>query len=362
MIGVIQTSPAPYRENTFLACEKKFSWRFNVATFPDGMDTHPEWCFRSLKEDYIGHAPKTFKILGRKLVYNSDIYRWLKSEKFEAILIEGYNSFTNIFAIIYCLLKKIPIILGVDSVENPGFKIIKKFLYRNVSAFWVPGIRTKKYLLSEGVVCKKIYFGKYTYDYGDLFKIVKQTDQVSLKKTYNISDDEIVFLFVGKLIASRNVSLLLNAFREIQNDNVKLIIIGDGPDEDKVMNCGDDRVIYIPRVPLSELYGFYAISDIYIHPGAEPFSLAVVQAVASNLIVIASNKVGAVDDVVKENGLLLSKYSVEELVASIKFALKNFDFMKSEAYKMGNFVRNERSVQFASDQLNEAIKYVINSK
>lgn len=361
MIGVIQVHSAPYRDYTFLECQKKAPWKWIVATFPDGMHTHPEWNYLSVKEDYIGDPPKVFNLFGRKMVYNPDIRKWLKEYHFDAILIEGYNSLTNIFAILYCIWKKIPIILGVDSVNNPGYKFLKKILYHIVSAFWVPGERSKNYLLSEGVDGRKIFLGKYTYDYREIYEIIKKTNKASVKNTYNITNDEIVILFVGKLIKSRNIGFLLDSFREIKK-NIKLIVIGDGPEEGKVTRCQDDRIIYIPRVPLSNLYSFYAISDIYIHPGSEPYSLAVVQAVVADLIVISSKDVGAVDDVIThgENGLLIEKNCKEDLINAINYVLINFNRMKVNAQKRGNFIRNERSINFASNQLIDAVKYIKN--
>lgn len=359
MIGVIQVHSAPYREYTFLECQKKSSWKWVVATFPEGSHTHPEWNYRPVKEDYIGATPKVYNLFGRKMVYNPDIYKWLKDYHFDAILIEGYNSLTNVIAILYCIWKRIPVILGLDSVNNPGYKFLKKLLYKKVSAFWVPGVRSKNFLLSEGVDCKKIFLGKYTYDYREMYGIIKKMNKDSIKKLYHIANDEIVILFVGKLIKSRNIGLLLDSFREIKK-NIKLIIIGDGPEEGKVINCQNERIIYIPKVPLSNLYSFYAVSDIYIHPGSEPYSLAVVQAVAADLIVISSKDVGAVDDVIihGENGLLIEKNSKENLINAIKYVLNNFNRMKINARKSGNFVRNEKSINFASDQLIEAVNYV----
>ena len=360
MIGIIQVISAPYRDNTFLACQEDHSWDINVATFPDGMDTHPEWNYHPLKEDYIGKPPKTINVLGRKMVYNSDIRKWFKENKFEAVLIEGYNSFTNIYAIMHCFRKNIPLILGLDSVTNPGHKVLKKYLYNRASAFWVPGLRSRNYLLSEGINGDKIFLGKYTYDYKELYEIVNRTDRKSQRRSVNIQDDDIVFLFVGKLIESRNIALLLNAFHKLKDDHLKLIIIGDGPEEYKIGECKDSRIIHIPRVPLSELYNYYAISDIYVHPGAEPYSLAVVQAVASDLIVVASRDVGAVDDVIKnnENGILFSYGNQEELQSSLNHVLDNYDLMKEYARKSGEFVRDKRSIEYSSAQLSDAIKYV----
>ena len=360
MIGIIQASPAPYREKTFILCNEKMNNGVEVATFPDGMDTHPEWEYKSLKEDYIGELPKSYVIFGRTMVFNSDIKSWIRSKKWDALLIEGYNSFTNIYALLYAFIHHIPVILGVDSVENPGYKTIKARLYRNVSAFWVPGRRSRDYLISEGVPKEKIFLGKYTYDLLEIKKNIDNIDKSSIQKRLNIKKTDIVFLFVGKLIPSRNVNMLLNAFSNLVNDNVKLIIIGDGPDEHLVSNCSDNRLVHIPRVPLAKLYDYYAIADVYVHPGAEPYSLAVVQAVASNLIVVSSKSVGAIDDVLVEgkNGYTFHYGDVSGLSKALCATLKNFEQLKHMAAEQGQVVRQKRGIDFSSDELIRAYQYV----
>ena len=261
--------------------------------------------------------------------------------------------------LLYAFIHHIPVILGLDSVENPGHKFIKARLYKKVSAFWVPGNRSRDYLISEGVPKDKIFLGKYTYDLLEIKKKIDSIDKSSIQRRLNIKNTDIVFLFVGKLIPSRNVNLLLKAFSNIENDNVKLIIIGDGPDEYLVKDCPDNRLIHIPKVPLSELYDYYSVADIYVHPGAEPYSLAVVQAVASDMVIIASKNVGAVDDVVKdkENGVLFEPNKPKELNDSMNIVLTNIDAMKSRATIMGAYIRENRSIEFAAKQLNEAFKY-----
>ena len=364
MIGIIQVSPAPYRERTFVLCNEKMNNGVEVATFPDGMDTHPEWEYKSLKEDYIGEHPKSYVVFGRTMVFNSDVKSWIRSKKWDALLIEGYNSFTNIYALLYAFIHHIPVILGVDSVENPGHKSIKARLYKKVSAFWVPGKRSRDYLISEGVPEEKIFLGKYTYDLLEIKNRIDNIDKNSILKRLNIKNTDIVFLFVGKLIPSRNVNLLLKAFSNLTNDNVKLVIIGDGPDEHLVSNCSDNRLIYIPRVPLAELYDYYAIADVYVHPGAEPYSLAVVQAVATDTIVVSSSSVGAIDDVLIEgqNGYTFEYGDYDGLYEKLQNVLNNYTELKTSACKQGEIIRNNKSVEFSSEQLLKGIDYVLKSK
>ena len=359
MIGIIQVGAAPYRDRTFQLLNAKCKGQVEVATFPDGMDTHPEWKYTPLKEDYVGKKPKQYYLFGRIMAFNSDIKGWLKSYKWDLLIIEGYNSITNLYAICYASMHGIPIILGLDSIENPGHKRLKSFLYSRMKAFWVPGKRSEKYLLSEGVKKEKIYQGKYTYDLNEVKSHVESYNKNNIRVKYNIKPDAIVLLFIGKLIPTRNVAQLLNAFSCIQDKKLHLIIIGNGPDEDKVKKYEDNRLTYIPQVPLSELYKYYAISDVYIHPGREPYSLAVVQAVAADLVIISSKEVGAVDDVVEnnKNGITFSYGDEKGIKDSILKVVKNYQRMKMGAITQGMHVRSNRSVEYASNQLYEAVKY-----
>ena len=57
----------------------------------------------------------------------------------------------------------------------------------------------------------------------------------SLRKVLNISKKDFIVLFVGRLAAEKNIEFLINVQVKLikKYPNIKLLIVGDGPDKDK---------------------------------------------------------------------------------------------------------------------------------
>ena len=63
----------------------------------------------------------------------------------------------------------------------------------------------------------------------DLYDVIKIKE---LQKIYNISKKDITVIFVGRLAKEKNIEFLIKNHEELvkHNKNIKLLIIGDGPD------------------------------------------------------------------------------------------------------------------------------------
>ena len=96
------------------------------------------------------------------------------------------------------------------------------------------------------------------------------------------------------------------------------------------------RIIFVP--PSSNLWEYYAASDVFVFPTIyEPFGLVITEAMASAVPVITSRVAGAADLIIDGvNGLLLSEPSdVSDLAAKIELLLSDAELRKS----MGERVR-----------------------
>ena len=153
-------------------------------------------------------------------------------------------------------------------------------MYRRADAFWVPGSKSKAYFEQYVGNERPIYLGSYTDDCVNQMKKVNDSFKIrsSLRNELGISQNSFVFLFVGKLIESRNIGILLGAAERISNENqkIEILVIGEGEENYKIEEYSNkySNVKWIPRVRRSELEKYYAIADAYVHPGEEPYSLA----------------------------------------------------------------------------------------
>ena len=349
-ICAVQFQCAPYRDNTYEYFNSVSTDRIEMQVFGGETETHPEWNYKTDIQKNI-HNVKSGK-------FDPSIKTFLQKERWDAICVAGYNAPTAKYAIIYGLIHSIPIIMQADTVKSGKLSWVKRILYKLFSSIWVPGNAAKSYFMNNGVSENKIFLGEYTYDYEAIKKYVDNVDKSTLRKQMNIGSEDFVFLFVGKLIIDRRIGNLVEAINMISTKKIKFVIIGDGDDINKLEYIKDKScVIHIPSVPLSDLYDFYAVSDAYIHPGKEPFSCAVMQAIAAGLPVITTEEVGASKDFSLDfaNNIIIPFDNVNELYNAINEVYSEREVMKMEAKKAQKYYCSERSIPFAASQLQEAI-------
>ena len=120
--------------------------------------------------------------------------------------------------------------------------------------------------------------------------------KINNKKTeLGITSDDIVMLFVGRVASEKSIDFLIDNHSEIlkKNQNVKLLIVGDGPDLDEYVNLVNknkinNKVIFTGKVPWKDVPLYYGLSDIFVTAShTETQGLTVVEAMAANLPVVA---------------------------------------------------------------------------
>jgi glycosyltransferase involved in cell wall biosynthesis len=130
-------------------------------------------------------------------------------------------------------------------------------------------------------------------------KFVSAPASVELKARYGLGTGPVV-LFLGGLKARKNLSFLLDVWREIANvrPDATLVIAGDGPlggalrRQAASLGLGR-RVVFTGRVPEVDKVAHYSLADLFLFPSTlEGFGLAVGEAMSCGLPVVASDEGG----------------------------------------------------------------------
>lgn len=112
-------------------------------------------------------------------------------------------------------------------------------------------------------------------------------------------DNVINFLFIGTLNIHKGIKFLIESFTSIDNDNIRLIICGDGDLREyiKKISKQDNRVIYKGKVFGEEKENTLLESDVMIVPSIwyEPFGRVVIEGYKYAMPVIAS-KIGGINE------------------------------------------------------------------
>jgi len=155
-----------------------------------------------------------------------------------------------------------------------------------------------------------------------------------IARSFNIKDNDVVFIFAGRLVGWKGVSYIIDAvnYPEVRTLPIKVIIIGNGPEEQKlktkVLNLGiGDKIHFIGFVPNSELPRYYSIADAAVYPsiGDEAFGISIAEAMACGKPVIGSH-IGGIPEVIGNEGscgFLVSPKNPKEIAEKMILLAKN---------------------------------------
>ena len=118
-----------------------------------------------------------------------------------------------------------------------------------------------------------------------------------LKEKLKLNLNDIVLLFVGRVASEKDIEFLINNHSKIlkNNKNVKLLIVGDGPDLENYKKLSkkqkiEDNVIFTGKVSWDDIPLYYSLSDIFVTAShTETQGLTVVEAMAASIPVVALN-------------------------------------------------------------------------
>ena len=290
------------------------------------------------------------------LSFNPGIIREIWKEKFEAILIYGYNSLNNWLVVLTARILGIPILLGGEAFFRPNKrwwqKIIRKILLKiyfpQIKVFLPIGKESKKFYRYYGVPDEKMFLFPYSVD-NDFFikesKIWKGKKEL-LKKEIGIPENMPVILYVSKMISVKRPMDLLKAFERLKRE-AALIFVGDGELRPELEEYASRRkiknVFFAGFKNQSELPKYYSLADIFVFPSAiEQWGLVVNEAMCFGLPIITTNGVAASSDLVRhgENGFIYPPGDVEKLIQYLKKTLED----PTKRQKMG-----EKSLEIISN-------------
>jgi len=141
---------------------------------------------------------------------------------------------------------------------------------------------------------------------------------------------EITVLTVSRLISRKGLEFLIKAMPEIlkENNNVKLIIAGDGPKKNNLEKLAKslgvlENVALLGYVEHKKLPNLYRNADIFILPSLyEGMSNTILEAMASGLPIITTDT-GGTKELIKGNGIIIKKRSNTEIADAVNKIIKD---------------------------------------
>jgi glycosyltransferase involved in cell wall biosynthesis len=237
-----------------------------------------------------------------------NLYQIVK--KFKPKIIHSHLFHSNMYARLLSLTTGIKNISSIHSlVENGKYRSIM-YRYTDWLCFktvFVSNASKSEYLQNKATIQKKCFVINNGFDLNRI-SAASKANVKELRSKYGISEDNFVWLAIGRLVPAKDYLLMLEAFLLLykSNNNSRLLIVGDGEDKNNVSsfierNSLDSIVILID--PILEIDSIYLLSDAYISTSKyESFGMTLVEAIIFNLPIVVT-KNGGSEEILDKSGI-----------------------------------------------------------
>ena len=289
---------------------------------------------------------------------NWKIFKYIKKDKYDHIVATNYSYFTEMAALIYMKLRKIPYYFetdgGIIKNENLLKKIYKKFLISNAKGYFSPSKSSDEYLKYYGARNDLIYRYPFTslFEADILKEIPSEEEQCNLRKELGIRENKIV-LSVGQFIYRKGYDILLKACRSLDEEIGVYIIGGKITKEylDIIKKYNLKNIYFEEFKSKEELSKYYKAADLFVLPTREDiWGLVINEAMAHALPIVTTNNCVSGIELVEENvnGYIIDTEDDKSLTNSIKKILYNENMKlmkinskeKIKAYTIEEMVRS----------------------
>lgn len=294
----------------------------------------PKHVFSCRSFDFKPYPEYKAAVPSRKLI------KWIKKIKPDVIHVHTPASI-GIMGLAIAKFLSIPVVATYHTLIDEYFKLY--FISKNL----------RKGLISDLLISKLV--GKYTRIFYNKFDCVIAPSS-AIKKIlldYNIrvpihvipsgvdtrkfsptrkknNKEEIRILWVGRLGKEKSIDVLLRAFKNVSKrfPKSKLMLIGDGPDRERLENIANKLKInayFLGYVSEDYLKKAYRNAYLFVSPSTtETQGLSVLEAMSSSCPVIVSDSLGF-KDFVKHgfNGLLFNPKNSRDLEKKMILAIEN---------------------------------------
>lgn len=205
---------------------------------------------------------------------------------------------------------------------------------------------------------------------------VSKEELSSLRKKYNIQEDDVVLLFVGRHGEEKRVFELLSQCKKLValKNNCKCLFVGNGPAyeamlEDAKKEIKEGKIIFTSFIPWEEVHKYYEMADIFITASlSEMHSLTILEAQLNSLPIVARRDESYADSIFNGvNGFLTDNDNelLEKIIKLVdskelreKFSIEATNTTKNfsiDTYIKRTLIMYEEVIKAFPNQIDEAM-------
>ncbi|HSD14822.1 MAG TPA: glycosyltransferase family 4 protein [Flavobacterium sp.] len=307
---------------------------------------------------------KTFEVgLTRKITPLQDLkalwqlFRFFKKE--QPFIVHSHTPKAGTIGMLAAKLAGVPnrlhTVAGLPLLETHGNKrrllsLVEKMTYGAATKVFPNSNGLKEIILAEKFCkpekLKVIGQGSSNGIDADYFSVhsVSEIQKTEIKLELGISEDNFVFIFVGRIVADKGINELIKAFSKLQNRNCKLLLVGPFEKElDPLLPDTENEIENNPNIITvgyqNDVRPYFAISNCLVFPSyREGFPNVVMQAGAMGLPSIVSD-INGCNEIISngENGIIIPPKSSAEIFDGLTQLMDNTDLysrLKENAREM----------------------------
>ncbi len=308
-----------------------------IAVSSDGERLRKVGIAEGVRTHEVGLTRKITPLQDLKAVWQ--LYRFLKKER--PFIVHSHTPKAGIVGMLAAKLAGVPhrlhTVAGLPLLETTGIKrtiltAVERLTYSCATKVY-PNSKGLQQIILQGKFCsasKLNVIGEGSSNGIDTEhfsrKSISKAEIESLKAKLNITQDDFVFVFVGRIVGDKGINELVNAFDKISSEtsNVKLLLVGPYEEDlDPLSELTLKRIRENENI-LSvgyqqEVRLFLAVSHCLVFPSyREGFPNVVMQAGAMELPGIVTDINGCNEIISHEkNGLIVTVKSAEALYLAL---------------------------------------------
>lgn len=144
-----------------------------------------------------------------------------------------------------------------------------------------------------------------------------------------IGPQERIAIYCGRLAHEKNLPFMLHALRDVlmEGPGMRLVLVGEGTETEALVRLAatlglGDRVLFPGRIDYKDVPRYYAAADLFVMTSVtEVGPLALLEAMASGLPVVALSANGAADTVTPGVDGLLTPHDPAEFARAVRYLL-----------------------------------------
>jgi len=210
-------------------------------------------------------------IAGKKILWHSTSISLLKKGNYDVVIHQFELKMMSMFPALYLAKRKKSKFslwgIGNPLIPNPMIDKVRKLLAKKTDAMVFYSETNKERYLNWGIEPSKLFVAKNSVDVDTIIELAnKWTHEkiVEFKNQHHIPDKMIMTM--GRLIERKKIEWLILAIHKVLPDypNIRLVIIGNGPEYEKLNGLVNSMKISDNVIFTGKLEGFDSISPWFL--------------------------------------------------------------------------------------------------